>query len=398
MFESSLITDGKDAFFHYVNAKGEISAQSIVNVIEKDDFFQGYSLTRKAFRTFKKDRVLKMFTTEESMNAEEIPEKAPHAFSERPHTKSKTTNTGLEICFTGFKQADKARLTAIAKEHHLAVKGDISANLYFLCIGENKGWRKIQKATERNSLIVSEAQFLEFINTGEIPYEAPEIDAVYEEGITSEIEELQQMLETLSLTFRTIREPRRSTALIANFKDGYVLGWRFAVNEAFKEALDIKRTKITFEKNIYEAWTQGTSYQFQRGDTFYSDKLGYTAWDEFIKLPDAVVLQIKYDCYSGYETIAYFEGVLTGDFNPNRLITPKKLEQAPILMESQSYDPGTVTVEMLIPNENKTGLTTIDELTMTQDDFISLLQSGRYWRRKSGEVPVEVDLFANDRS
>lgn len=398
MFDSSLISEDKNAFFHYINAKGEVSQQSVTRVVERDEFFQGYSINRKAFRTFRKDRVLKMFMSEdELLNATLDKESIVPKTQPRPSRKLERGNS-LEICFTGFKQADKTYLTELAKNNNLSVKGGVSANLYFLCVGDNMGWRKIEEARARNAFIISKEQFITFIETGEIPYEAPELDVIHEEKITSEVDSLKKDLEALSLTFRTLREPRRSTALIANFIDGYAAGWKFAIKEVFKSKLDIKLTKITFEKNTYDVWTQGTSYQFQRGDTFYSDKLGYTDWSEFLKLPHAMVLQIKYDCFSGYETIASFEGSFTGDFNPNRLITPRKLTDAPILMESQSYDPGTVTVEFLTPDETKKRLITISTLSMTQDDFISLLQSGCYWERKSEQVPKLVDLFNYDRS
>lgn len=397
MFDSELITDNKDAFFCYVNAKGTVSKQSIVHAVEKDDYFQGYSLSRKAYRTFRKDRVIAMYPSETELNDADVPETKTAPISVAK-VESKNSNPGLEICFTGFSQADKSRLKTIAENNAMSVKGDVSAKLYFLCIGDNKGWRKVERAREKNAFIVTEKQFLHFVETGEIPYEAPEIDNLYEEKISSDSDSLKQMVEELSLNFKTLREPRRSTALIANFNDGYAVGWKFAVKETFKSALDIKLTKITFEGLSYEAWTQGSSYQFQRGDTFYSDTLGYSAWEEFLTLPHAVVLQIKYDCYSGYETIASFEGVLTGDFNPNRLITPKNLVDAPILIESQSYDPGTVTVEVLTPNDTQNGLKSIAEITMTQDDFISLLQSGCYWERKSGQSPKHIDLLNFERT
>ena len=397
MFNSSLINEDKNAFFHYINAKGEASQQNVTRVVERDNLFQGYSINRKAFRTFRKDRVLKMFLTEEELLEATLDNESPAPKTLSIPSRKLERGNSLEICFTGFKQADKAYLTELAKSNNLSVKGGVSANLYFLCVGNPTGWRKMEEARERNAFIISKEQFITFVETGDIPYEAPELDAIHEEKITSEIDTLQKDLESLSLTFRTLREPRRSTALIANFIDGYATGWKFAIKEVFKSNLDIKLTKITFEKNTYDAWTQGTSYQFQRGDTFYSDKLGYTAWDEFLNLPHAIVLQIKYDCFSGYETIASFEGSFTGDFNPNRLITPRKLTNASILMESQSYDPGTVTVELLTPNETRKGLKVTGELTMTQDDFISLLQSGCYWEKKPNHTPKLVDLFNYDR-
>lgn len=394
MFKSSFITESKDAFFHYVNASGVVSAHCVVQVVEKDNFLQGYSVTKRGYRTFLKDRIMEMFHTEADLNGATLPTSdvtlAP--------CKNVNTKSSLDICFTGFKQADKQRLTTIAKENNLTVRGGVTANLYFLCVGDNKGWRKIQDARKANALIVSEQQFLEFINTGEIPYKAPDIDSLYATKMSDEVEDLGKMLDELSMTFRVVREPRRSTALIANFIDGYAAGWRFAIKPTYREALDIKKTKITFEKNTYESWTQGTSYQFHRGDVFYSDRLGYEGWDLFLKLPKAVVLQVKYECFSGYETIGTFDGTLTGSFIPSRRLMPKEMTQAPILFEAQSYDPGTITLDVLIPDSKQTKLQFLETITMTQDDFIGLLQTGCYWKKTSGEPAQFVDLFDNDRS
>ncbi|EHJ4571889.1 hypothetical protein KHT01_002285 [Escherichia coli] len=35
---------------------------------EKGDYLQGYSLTRRAFRTFLKDRVIQMFSSDQELN------------------------------------------------------------------------------------------------------------------------------------------------------------------------------------------------------------------------------------------------------------------------------------------------------------------------------------------
>ncbi|MDM8565857.1 hypothetical protein QUF74_09415 [Candidatus Halobeggiatoa sp. HSG11] len=44
------------------------------------------------------------------------------------------------------------------------------------------------------------------------------------------------------------RRDDRGYALIANFVNGFALGWKMAVPETFKEALDIKLTPRIFAK------------------------------------------------------------------------------------------------------------------------------------------------------
>lgn len=68
MFDREMINENKEAFFLYVNGRGELSAQCVIKVAEKGDYLQGYSLTRRAFRTFLKDRVIQMFSSDQELN------------------------------------------------------------------------------------------------------------------------------------------------------------------------------------------------------------------------------------------------------------------------------------------------------------------------------------------
>lgn len=51
-----------------LTVEGELSAQCVIKVAEKGDYLQGYSLTRRAFRTFLKDRVIQMFSSDQELN------------------------------------------------------------------------------------------------------------------------------------------------------------------------------------------------------------------------------------------------------------------------------------------------------------------------------------------
>ncbi|MEY4767957.1 MAG: hypothetical protein RL637_596 [Pseudomonadota bacterium] len=78
-------------------------------------------------------------------------------------------NTIDEICFTGFKSADKQRLTKIAIAANMLVRKEVSTNLKYLCCGYNAGPKKLEIAREKNILTLSESQFINLIETGEIP-------------------------------------------------------------------------------------------------------------------------------------------------------------------------------------------------------------------------------------
>lgn len=400
MFNSDYVTEKGEAFFHYINMRGEISSQSVVHVVQKGDFFQGYSVSKRGYRTFKKERVLKMFRSELELNNSELPEQLPVGIEINATPSVKLNTDRIEICFTGFNKADKDRLELIAKANNLQVTSGITEKLFFLCVGKNKGWRKLEKAREKNTLIITEDQFIHFVDTGEIPIDASsDLNDKYEKALTPEETTLDEAINELSLTFRTIREARRSSALIANFKNGYAVGWRFAVKDIFKDALDIKLTNVTYDGKEYQVWTQGTSYQFHRGDVFYSDKIGYESPNDFLNLSNAVVLQVKYEVFSGYETTSHFDGFVTGSFFQNgRTSVPTKLNNVPILMESQNYDSGTIIIDIYIPNKAKNKLMLVDEIVMSQDDFICLLQTGSCYGRRSGKPREKVDVFNYDYS
>ncbi|WCG84517.1 BRCT domain-containing protein [Pectobacterium sp. A5351] len=392
LFDEWKVSDNKEAFFIYVNAKNEKSPNHIVNLVHKDGFLQGYSINKRGYRTYSTDRIVKFFNSEDELfSFDESFDK--NEYKENPvSSKVKTKKHGLEICFTGFDKSDKDELTKLAKENDFIVRAGVTAKLYFLCCGANAGWKKIKEANEKGCFILTKQQFLNFIETGEIPLD-PTDD--YEIDSGDILEKIKNVHDEVITTFRTVREPRRSSALLAVFVDGYASGWKFAVGTAFRDALDIKLTKVTFDGVQHDTWTQGNSFAFHRGDSFYSDRLGYSDWASFIKLPHAVLLKVKYDCYAGYETLASIDGKFTGDFIPYKQLTPKPLVDLPILIESQSYDAGVVTLEIYKPNDEKNKVTLWDTVTMTQDDLVALLQTGFFWKKEEGKKAERINLFSN---
>jgi len=76
---------------------------------------------------------------------------------------------GFEVCFTGFTDAEKGELVAMAKEAGLSVVTKVTVGCALLCAGASAGAKKMQEATERGVRIVSREGLVDFLLTGELP-------------------------------------------------------------------------------------------------------------------------------------------------------------------------------------------------------------------------------------
>lgn len=74
-----------------------------------------------------------------------------------------------QICFTGFRPAQKENLYDHAQQNGMKIVKSVTKKLSFLCIGENAGPSKMKKAKEQNIFIMNEQQFLQMLETGELP-------------------------------------------------------------------------------------------------------------------------------------------------------------------------------------------------------------------------------------
>lgn len=262
MFDVKKVNN-REAFFIYLNAEDQLSKHTLVNMVEKDAHIQGYSVVRRSYRTFRKDRIVKMFTTQAELEEADLAQEqhanvTPAVGSHR----QPAANGGWEICFTGFDKRENDELAALAVSSHFKVRSGVTAKLTCLCCGANAGWRKIEEANAKGALILSGDQFRHFIATGEIPYKSKETDGRPADNTATEPDKLQALRESAAATFNTLRSLPRSNILIAQFVDGYAVGWRFAVKSVFKEALDIKQTTAVFDGYKYETWTQGNPLCF----------------------------------------------------------------------------------------------------------------------------------------
>jgi hypothetical protein len=81
-------------------------------------------------------------------------------------------------------------------------------------------------------------------------------------------------MENKQMETSPTKRAERSPDLIADFVEGFAVGWHMALKESFKMELDIKLTWIN------KIWTQGPYYCFSEGQIFYDTKEAYSCWQD----------------------------------------------------------------------------------------------------------------------
>lgn len=157
----------EEMHFVYINANARIGAHSISSVSYSDNHIQGICQSAHSIRTFRKDRIL-----QECSSADEAQQSCQSFLPENyihltKATKPKTLT--FDVCFTGFKKADKERLIEVAEAHSMTVRSSVTQNLQMLCCGYNAGPSKVNAARMKGTIIIDEESFVHFIETGEIP-------------------------------------------------------------------------------------------------------------------------------------------------------------------------------------------------------------------------------------
>lgn len=79
---------------------------------------------------------------------------------------------GITVCFTGFSEVDKAHLRKLANENGMNVVKSVVIGLCYLVIGGEPGKLKVEEAHRKNARIITKDEFVNLINTGEIPLSA----------------------------------------------------------------------------------------------------------------------------------------------------------------------------------------------------------------------------------
>jgi len=173
------------------------------------------------------------------------------------------------------------------------------------------------------------------------------------------------------------RTTKRSEILIAQFVDGFALGWAFAVPEAFREALDIRMTTKMMCKKEIRIWTQGMSFSFKEGDTIHNSRLAYDDYALFLKGNNPITLQVQSATDAGFVTTESF--LIEG--NPVRYRVEQKSgareeRASSFTVRRQTYDKGNVMLIEYRPSPEKNMMVKTARLDLRQDEFVSLLQSG----------------------
>jgi NAD-dependent DNA ligase len=88
-----------------------------------------------------------------------------HVYATEPPKRVK----GLDVCFTGFTDGEKAELAGLAKAAGLNVVTKVTVACFMLCAGATAGAKKLKDATDQGVRIVTRDQLEEFIHTGEVP-------------------------------------------------------------------------------------------------------------------------------------------------------------------------------------------------------------------------------------
>ncbi|WP_029687047.1 hypothetical protein [Tatumella saanichensis] len=159
----------EEMHFVYINANARIGSYSIISISLSDNHIQGICQSSHSIKTFRKDRILKECASAvEAQHACQsfLPENYIHLTRV-----VKPKNHSFDICFTGFKKADKERLSEVAQAHNMTVRNSVTQNLQMLCCGYNAGPSKVTAARMKGTIVIDEESFVRFLETGEIPDE-----------------------------------------------------------------------------------------------------------------------------------------------------------------------------------------------------------------------------------
>lgn len=390
MFDYSKIVDkivDKQAYFSYVNKRSEIAKHYVVNVSVSDYYLQGICMPARQFKTFKIDNIIQMFDSAEELELSSL----PSVSSVLPITNKQKHHGKYEICFTGFSVLDKARLQDLATNAGMIVRHGVTSKLSFLCCGKNAGPSKTSEAREKRILAITEDQFTSLIDTGDIPE-----TGLYDLLTPTPNSLLKDDREDVQDTFSKMRSIPRRSALIAKFVDKYAAGWAFAVHECHRPALDIKLTPIISGDDKFDIWTQGHAFNFIGGELIHSHReASIGQWADFLKIPSAVSLNVKFSTPSGFETIDTLEGSFTGVFRKNSASTERgarHINEMSVLFNSQSYDEGTLTIDVYHPEGDRMKI--VERITLTQVEFVTLLQDGSVVRSIKDEKGSRLELYS----
>jgi hypothetical protein len=189
----------------------------------------------------------------------------------------------------------------------------------------------------------------------------------------------------------TLKREQRSETLIARFVKGFAAGWRMAVPEVFKEALDISYTSKMRNKREYYTWTQGVFFNFKQGDILYDSPEAYEAWNSpSDKISLMVQVEMAYPvAYDDPEVIKIIAPWMIVAQTKPKYKKPKETWASRVIVEDFSLNPGYVRFKATRFGKSGGPEQVSKEYECTQNAFVSFLQTGVLDRQRQ----PPVDLF-----
>lgn len=156
--------------FTYQDSRGIITKRNLIRWHEDDRYIYGVGADGIGARTFSKTRILETFNSQADWEscAHPEPQNSPEREAAYQRVRRGPDNR-LQIAFTGFAAARRAELESVAGEAGLRVCKGVTAGLSFLCAGPNAGPSKVAKSREQGVVILSDDEFFNLIENGEIP-------------------------------------------------------------------------------------------------------------------------------------------------------------------------------------------------------------------------------------
>jgi hypothetical protein len=124
-------------------------------------YIEGIDAAANKLKTFRKDRVVEYLGGAEAL--------LDDPFCAPPPKPVKHHDDRPELLFTGFPSVQRANLERIADEAGFKVVQSVTQHLAYLCAGPNAGPAKVGASRAQGVFIVSEPQFRQLSETGELP-------------------------------------------------------------------------------------------------------------------------------------------------------------------------------------------------------------------------------------
>ncbi|MCP4268702.1 MAG: hypothetical protein GY777_24500 [Candidatus Brocadiaceae bacterium] len=166
---------------------------------------------------------------------------------------------------------------------------------------------------------------------------------------------------------------KRSIITNPIFSDGFAVGWKFAVPEVFKAALDIKLTTRKKKEKSLSVFTQGTNYSFSAYDTIYDTPKAYKIWNEALKeFHYCIEIQEAIPCKI-IQTKEFKTEHPTSFFEDGKKSDKKKV----LVLKRTRTSNGYVKFKLLKPDKAKKKLKLHGIYETDQEKFVLFLQTGR---------------------